>query len=274
MESNKIIKDKKLKLKKDICLLNNINSKYILEIIFGDLAKNKTLKIVKHNKKIKDRLEITNKDYKEYSQIKIEIIPAPNIYGKFINIPIDEEKYFYIYFDNNKEKIKNNLLTSKDIIKKIRVVILSPVVSFLGLFEDCECIQSITFTHFYRNNITNMSRMFSWCRSLKEVNFSIVNSKNVTDMSCMFAGCTSLKKIKFGDFNTSNVTDMSDMFCSCYSLRELDVSNFKTNNVIYMNGMFNGCSSLIDLNLINFNMNKAINTEDMFNGCPAKLALK
>jgi len=248
MESNKIIKDKKIKLKKDKCILNNINSKYILEIIFNDLAKNKTLKIVKHNKKIKDRLEITNNDYKEYSQIKIEIIPAPNVYGKFINIPIDEEKYFYIYFDNNKERIKNNFLTSKDLIKKIRVVILSPIKSFLGLFEDCECIQSITFTHFFRNNIT--------------------------DMSCMFAGCTSLKKIKFGDFNTSNVTDMSDMFCSCHSLRELDLSNFKTNNVIYMNGMFNGCSSLIDLNLINFNMNKAINTEDMFNGCPAQLALK
>ena len=249
MESNRIITDKKqkLKLKKDKCILNNINSKYILEIMFNNLARNKTLKILKLNKNIKDRLEITNNDYIQYSQIIIEITPARNIFGKFINIPTDQEQYFYIFFDNNKERIKNNFITSKDKIKKIRIVILSPVKSFFGLFEDCECIQSVTFTHFYRNNITSMSRMFSWCHSLKEVNFSHANTKNVTDMSCMFAGCSSLVKINFSDFNTSNVTDMSDMFCSCSSLRELDISNFETNNVIYKGGMFNGCScKLID----------------------------
>ena len=62
------------------------------------------LKILKINKKIQNRLNISIDDYKEcselYSSIEIKIKPAENKYGKFINIPDKEKEYYHIYFNN------------------------------------------------------------------------------------------------------------------------------------------------------------------------------
>ena len=52
--------------------------------------KKKSLEIIKYNNNIKNRINISIKDYKEYSEIyssiEIEIKPVNNKYGKFINI--------------------------------------------------------------------------------------------------------------------------------------------------------------------------------------------
>jgi len=91
---------------------NNINSNYILQKIFDFLKKNKFLKIVKINKVIQKRLNISINNYKEYSElytpIEIELTPAKDIYDKFINIPEDKKEYYHIYFDDSKEEIKRN----------------------------------------------------------------------------------------------------------------------------------------------------------------------
>ena len=58
-------------------------------------------------KKIQNRLNLDVKDYKEYSEIEIEIIPTKDKYGKFINIDENDELYHHIYFNDNKEEIKN-----------------------------------------------------------------------------------------------------------------------------------------------------------------------
>ena len=51
--------------------------------------KKKSLDIIKYNKNIKERINISSKDYKEYSEIyssiEIEIKLAKNKYGEFIN---------------------------------------------------------------------------------------------------------------------------------------------------------------------------------------------
>ena len=71
-------------------------------------------------------------------------------------------------------------------------------ISFEKLFYECDCIESIYFNKFYRNNITNMSSMFSGCSSLKELNLNNFNTNNVTDMNSMFSGCSNdlIMKIK------------------------------------------------------------------------------
>ena len=72
--------------------------------------KKKSLEIIKYNKNIKNRINISIKDYKEYSEIyssiEIEIKPVKNKFGKFINIKKENEKYYHIYFNDNKEEIK------------------------------------------------------------------------------------------------------------------------------------------------------------------------
>ena len=211
-------------------IIEKIKSRYILSKIYGNIPKKKKLGIVKYNKKIQNRLNLSTKDYKEFSetftQIEIEIIPAKDKYGKFINIYTNDE-FYHIYFNDNKEEIKDKYeIYEEDKVFKIKIKIDYQVKSFEYLFSDCECIESIYFTKFHRNNINNMSMMFSRCSSLKEVNASNVITNNVTNMSWMFSGCSSLKELDLSNFNTNNLIDISGLFSKCSSLIKINISNF------------------------------------------------
>jgi len=272
MNSGNISNDeilKKIKSKDDLV---NVKSNFILKNLFNFMKKNKALKIMKYNKKLQERLNLTINDYKEYSQlyyspIEIELKLVDNKYDKFINISDDEKKYFHIYFDNSNEEIERNYLKENEKVKMIKIIINYQVNSFKELFKNCECISSIFFKKFSRINITDMSYMFYRCSSLKELNLSNFNTINVNNMNSMFYECSSLKELNLSNFNTSNVTNMESMFYECSSLIKLNLSNFNTSNVTNMESMFCGCSSLIELNLSNFNTNKVTKMSYMFNGC-------
>ena len=92
-------------------IIENIKSRYILSKIYDNMTKKKKLKIVKYNKKIQNRINLSVKDYKEYSEtftpIEIEIILTKEKYGKYININENDELYYHIHFNDNKEEIKN-----------------------------------------------------------------------------------------------------------------------------------------------------------------------
>ena len=191
---------------------DNLKSDYFLKKVFNVLQEHKSLEMIKYNNKLKKRLNIKKNDYNTYCQINIEIIPDKNGYGQFVNIKDEDEIYYHIYFNNDKEEIKTNFLTKDDNIKKINIVIDYQIVSFENLFSKCYCIESIYFKKFNRKNIINMSGMFLGCSSLKQINLSNFKTNNVTDMSNMFLYCSSLKQINLSNFITNNVTDMSGMF--------------------------------------------------------------
>ena len=150
-------------------IFKNLKSDYFLQLLFNILMKKKSLNIIKYNKNIKDRINISIKDYKEYSEIyssiEIEIKPVNNEYGKFININKENEKYYHIYFNDNKEEIKINYLKENENVEKLKIIIDYPIKSFEELFAYNICIEYIFFKKFYRNNITNMERMFYKCSS-------------------------------------------------------------------------------------------------------------
>ena len=141
-------------------LFQNIKSSYILQKIFDILSKRKSLNIMKYNKNIQQRNNININDYKElleiYSEIELEIIPANDKYGKFINIKNGNEINYHIYLDN-KEETERNYLNEKEQINSIKVIIDYQELSFEDLFSECKCIKSINFKKFYRKNINNMS---------------------------------------------------------------------------------------------------------------------
>ena len=58
-----------------------------------------------------------------YSSIEIEIKTVKNKYDKFINIDKENEMYYHIYFNNNKEEIKKNYLNENENVEKIKIVI-------------------------------------------------------------------------------------------------------------------------------------------------------
>ena len=105
-------------------LFKNLKSKYIFKKLFNNLLKKKSLDIIKYNKKIKGKINISIKDYKEYSEIyspiEIEIKPVNNKYGKFINIKKENEIYYHIYFNDNKEEIKRNYLNKMKMLRNKR----------------------------------------------------------------------------------------------------------------------------------------------------------
>ena len=78
-------------------IIENIKSRYILSKIYDNMIKKKKLQIVKYNKRIQNRLNLDVKEYKEYSEIKIEIIPAKDEYGTFIILK-KMINYIIIYF--------------------------------------------------------------------------------------------------------------------------------------------------------------------------------
>ena len=282
MESKDRLNNVKEKLKS--INLNNkfeeLKSDFFLQMLFIMIPKPKSLELIKYNKYIQKRIRINFNDYKSYSEtystIEIEIIiPMKNKNDKFINIKKEDRKYYHIFFNSiKKEEIKKMNLNINNKFYKINIIIDHQVDTLSGIFRFIDCVESINFKRFSRNNITNMSYMFDGCSSLKELNLSHFNTDNVTDMIKMFYDCSLLKELKLNKFNTSKVINMYAMFCRCASLKELNLSNFNTNNVTDMSYMFDGCSSLKELNLTNFNTKNVTNMLNMFFECSDELKLK
>ena len=92
----------------------NLKCEYVLQKIFDYIPKEISLKIIKCNKNIQKELYININTYKEYSEIysaiELEITPIPSNYCKFININEEDKKFIHIYFNDNKEEIKRNIL--------------------------------------------------------------------------------------------------------------------------------------------------------------------
>ena len=107
-------------------IIENIKSRYILSKIYDNMTKKKKLQIVKYNKRIQNRINLSVKDYKEYSEtftpIEIEIIPRKDKYGKFINIDNKDELYYHIYFNDNKKEIKKNMNETNRLSFVIRTI--------------------------------------------------------------------------------------------------------------------------------------------------------
>ena len=184
-------------------IFENLKSKYLFKKIFENLNAKIFLKIIKYNKKFKVKLDISDKNYKEYCDIEIELIPKG--IGEFINfINQEEEQFFHIYFNDDKNETKRNNLINGEKIKKIKLIIDYQVRSFYKLFYNCNCLESIKFIKFNRKDINNMSYMFYNCYSLQDLNTSNLITNNVTDMSFMFAACSSLIKLELSNFNTKS----------------------------------------------------------------------
>ena len=253
--------------------LLNIKSKYILKKIFDNIQQIQLLNIIRYNKTIQSKLDITINDYKLNAKIEIEVIPMEkkeneeieidnyfddkeNIYEyveekfirplmdelrkkkekKFINVTENESNY-HIYFNDDKEEIKRKkrdyILVCYN-ITKIRIIIDNGVKSLSGLFRGCDIIKKISFIKFNIADIETMDRLFDGCSSLEYLDISKMKTNNVRIMNHMFQGSSSLTELNLSNFNTHNATDMTGMFYECSSLEELNLSNFNTKYVTNM----------------------------------------
>ena len=79
-------------------ITEKIKSRYILSKIYNNMTIKKKLEIAKYNKRIQNRINLSAKNYKEYSEtftpIEIEIIPTKGKYGSFIYIDENDKLYY------------------------------------------------------------------------------------------------------------------------------------------------------------------------------------
>ena len=109
-------------------IIEKLKSDYFLQKLYDNMTKKKKLEIVKHNKKTQNRTNLSIKNHKEFLEtfttIEIEIIPTKDKYGRFININENDKLYYHIYFNDNKEEIKNKYgIKEEDKVTKIKIII-------------------------------------------------------------------------------------------------------------------------------------------------------
>ena len=235
-------------------LLNNIHSLFVINKLSQQINKRKILRVIRYNKELLEKFNISIDDYKKYNQIEIELelVPKKQMKGyknEFIKYNILHGEYFHIYFDDNKEEVKRNFITVKDKVSKIKILIDIEIKSLKELFYQCRCIKKIKFLKFKRKDIYNMSYMFSYCELLEEIDFLEFKTDNVKDFNFAFSNCYNLKNLDLSKFKTDNVKTMRNMFSFCHSLKSLDLLSFNTKNVYEMNRLFIGCKKIISLDL-------------------------
>ncbi len=125
MDSN----DEKLNHIKTNFYFDNLKSVYFLAKIFENMKKSKHLEIIKYNKKLQQRLNLSLNDYKDYSQLytpielELKLVNYKSNDNQFINISDDNMKYYHIYFDNSNKEVKRTELKWKDKVKVIKIII-------------------------------------------------------------------------------------------------------------------------------------------------------
>ena len=134
---------------------DDLKNVYFLTKIFEHINKRKYLDIVKYNKKLQNRLNLSINDYKDYYQlyapieIELKLVNYENIYNnRFINISDENMNYYHIFFDNSSEEIKRTELNDTDKANKIKIIIDYHIKSFKNLFYNCNCIKAIHFKNF------------------------------------------------------------------------------------------------------------------------------
>ena len=132
------IEVEQIKIKNKFEKVKNDN---FIEKLFNNMQKKRLLNILIYNKNMKKRININSDDYKEYSEtyssieIEIEIKPVVNKYDKIINFKREDEKYYHIYFNNDKEELKRNYINKREEIETIKIIIDYQIKSFEGLFK-------------------------------------------------------------------------------------------------------------------------------------------
>ena len=107
--------------------LKNIKSDFILKKIINFMKRSKLLEILKYNKKLQKRVNLTIHDYIEHSQlyssIEIELKPIDKYNDKFINVSDKDRAYYHIYFDDSSSEVKRNYLKVKDNARTIKIIL-------------------------------------------------------------------------------------------------------------------------------------------------------
>ena len=117
------------------------------------------------------------------------------------------------------------------------------------------------------SNATHLNIMFQFS-GLQSVNFSNWNVENITNVQNMFYSNQSLTSVDFTNWNTNNFTECSSLFMRCYNLQDIiGLNTWNLTNCVSKTSMFRQCTSLINLNLDGWDMTSTTSILSLFSGC-------
>ena len=171
---------------------------------------------------------------------------------KGIKVKAAEDSSYMFY---QKTKIQTILFTNFD---------TNSVTNMAAFFYGCS---KADFSTWDTGNVTNMQEMFCGCSSFINLDLTTLQTNKVTSLYGFLHGCTNLMSVNVSTLITKNVKDMSNMFYNCLSLTQIDLSSWDTGQVTNMKSMFQGCAYLVELNISSIDTKNVTNMSYMFIGC-------
>jgi len=274
-------------------VLNKIKSSYNLKELFSFVGEKIELQLLKYNKFLQKRLDLTLKDYETFKNIiinlkfDVEYVNKLRNEYKELKKKIDNKNYDN---EDQKKKLNSELNNKEHELKKNRFMGLP----FFNLYKEfikiyyirdqdkSEEAENSAFYNFFEDkpipdikicidkngNITDCFSMFANCETIKEIEFVKFYTKDVTSMRHMFYLCSHLRHLDLSNFDTSNVTTMFGLCKKCYSLESFKISEkFITSKVDDMQYLFEDCNNLVEVDLHYLDTSNIDNFSYMFNQC-------
>ena len=116
-------------------------------------------------------------------------------------------------------------------------------------------------------NVAQMSRFASDAEQLQSVDFTRFRPNGLTDISYAFPSCGSLTVLNLGGLNTSKVTNMSSLGDSCSVLKYVNLSGWTTEALTNNSSMFS-FSRKLEAVVIDSPSVFRLTNSDAFNGTP------
>ena len=117
------------------------------------------------------------------------------------------------------------------------------------------------------SNATHLNIMFQ-SSGLQSVNFSNWNVENITNVQNMFYSNQSLTSVDFTNWNTNNFTECGSLFKKCYNLQDIiGLNTWNLTNCTTKSSIFEECTNLINLNLEGWSMSSTVSILRLFKNC-------
>ena len=181
-------------------MLDNIKSVFILNKLFNNIRNIKKLRIIKHNKKMLNRLNIKKEEFMKYKSLKefndkfeldiIDInIKELNLRNKYIYIKNDELKYLNIFGDLEILNLELNSISDIELLKNMKFKELKELELGYNRISDISALKKFNFKKLEILNLVG-NQISDNIKGLENANFNKlkvlnISNNNISDISVL-----------------------------------------------------------------------------------------
>ena len=181
-------------------MLDNIKSVFILNKLFNNIRNIKKLRIIKHNKKMLNRLNIKKEEFMKYKSLKefndkfeldiIDInIKELNLRNKYIYIKNDELKYLNIFGDLERLNLELNSISDIELLKNMKFKELKELELGYNRISDISALKKFNFKKLEILNLVG-NQISDNIKGLENANFNKlkvlnIGNNNISDISVL-----------------------------------------------------------------------------------------